>query len=344
MGEVLQSNKRIALFDNLKFVLIACVVVGHFSDVITGESSVARVAFLYIYTFHMPLFIYIFGLFHNNKNTLQKVLKYLTLYVLLSIFIFSVRSLLFDSSVSLNLFSTKAIPWFMFAVAAYELLAYLLRKINKKFLIAAAVVLALFAGYDKSIGDFLIISRIIVYFPFFLLGTITPKEKLVEINKNKINKVIGAAILAAVFILFTVFRNELYVLRPFLTGRNSYGGDFAESGILIRALCYIISAVMSWALIAVIPASHLGFITKTGQKTLQIYFWHRPILYVLEFFGFDGFCLTFTGALGNMGGLALYYAAAIAVTFICALKIFSFPTKHIMNANLLSSNNKTELQ
>lgn len=53
-------ENRIALWDNLKFFLVTCVVVGHFADQFTDVSIIYDSIFLFIYSFHIPLFIYLF--------------------------------------------------------------------------------------------------------------------------------------------------------------------------------------------------------------------------------------------------------------------------------------------
>ena len=66
-------KNRIFLWDNLKFFLICCVVVGHFADQYTDVSNAYGSIFLFIYSFHMPLFIFISGLFYNDKNLIKKL-------------------------------------------------------------------------------------------------------------------------------------------------------------------------------------------------------------------------------------------------------------------------------
>ena len=50
-------GNRIALWDNLKFFLVTCVVIGHFADRFTDASNIYDSIFLFIYSFHIPLFI-----------------------------------------------------------------------------------------------------------------------------------------------------------------------------------------------------------------------------------------------------------------------------------------------
>lgn len=67
-GMLNRTNDHIALWDNLKFLLILLVVVGHFADFFTAESNSFRALFLFIYSFHMPMFFFISGLFFSEKK------------------------------------------------------------------------------------------------------------------------------------------------------------------------------------------------------------------------------------------------------------------------------------
>lgn len=66
-------RERIALWDNLKFILITAVVIGHFADFVVDRSDTCKSIYLFIYAFHMPLFIFISGLFHTDRNVVKKV-------------------------------------------------------------------------------------------------------------------------------------------------------------------------------------------------------------------------------------------------------------------------------
>ncbi len=67
---------RIMLWDNLKFILITLVVVGHFSERFASTSDICKSIFLFIYAFHMPLFLFISGMFHKDTDIPKKILFY----------------------------------------------------------------------------------------------------------------------------------------------------------------------------------------------------------------------------------------------------------------------------
>src|SRR4051812_17242655 len=100
------SNSRDHYFDNAKFILILLVVVGHTIEPLIGKSPSLKSIYMFLYFFHMPLFIFISGYFSKNlssgdyaKKVISKLLiPYLifeTAYSLFDYFIFKREELLF---------------------------------------------------------------------------------------------------------------------------------------------------------------------------------------------------------------------------------------------------------
>ena len=145
-------SNRIALWDNLKFILITLVVAGHFADEIMDYSSIYSSIFLFIYAFHMPLFIFISGYFHSDRNTMKKLLFYISLGFSYKIISFLVDRINGYSQYTFNLLFDGGLSWFMFVLAIYTFALFLLRDQNKKFILISSIILACFVGYDKSIG------------------------------------------------------------------------------------------------------------------------------------------------------------------------------------------------
>ena len=57
-----QRRTRIALFDNIKGLLIILVVAGHMMQPIHNDNPTLSTTFDIIYLFHMPLFVFMSGL------------------------------------------------------------------------------------------------------------------------------------------------------------------------------------------------------------------------------------------------------------------------------------------
>ena len=67
-----KSFKRDPFFDNVKILLMLLVVFGHI--VPPGQGKICLASFEWVYSFHMPLFVFISGYFTNVENR-DKVFK-----------------------------------------------------------------------------------------------------------------------------------------------------------------------------------------------------------------------------------------------------------------------------
>ena len=320
-------NKRIALWDNLKFILIFFVVIGHFSEqLIQGGTQAApyRAIFIFIYAFHMPLFFFVSGLFHKNKDIARKVCAFIGIGMLYKIVIYIVQRLT-TGAASFHLLEEGGTPWFMFVLAVFILLTYLLQHLDSRVVLVTAVLLGCFAGYDASLGDFLCLSRIVVFFPFYFAGTMVNRGELEKLTEKKWVKVIGWVILIAWALVCIAALSKVYLLRPLLTGKNAYCKVDLPYVVLFRVLCYILSALLGFAWIAVMPRKQIPLLTDIGCRTMQIYFWHRPVLYLLVNLGLAG--VMFASPMGQV----LWLLMGAAIVLLLAWKPLRYPTDLFLN-------------
>lgn len=317
------QKKRIALWDNVKFLLMITVVVGHFINCDLDSSHLFRSAYIFIWSFHMPLFIFISGMFHKNKNVKEKAVSYFSIYAVLKI-LYLVLNMILHRKLKFELFTESGLPWFLFASAVFVIITYWLRDFDKKYIFVIAILLGLFSGYDKNIGDFLMLSRIIVFYPFYLLGTMVNKEKIELLSKKVYVKVLAGAVILAWSLICFFMTEKIYIIKPLLSGRNPFGKAIVEYGFLYRAGTYILAAVIGLCFILITPTFNLGKITVFGQRTLQVYFWHDLLI---KFAFYSGIY----GIFAASGYLKLTWALlGIPLTFILSLSIFKYPVNYLM--------------
>ena len=314
-------SNRIALWDNLKFILITLVVAGHFADQLTDYSAIYSSIYLFIYAFHMPLFIFISGYFHSDRNTTKKVLFYTSLGFLYKIVSFLIDRLNGDSQYIFNLLADSGLAWFMFVLAIYTFVLFLLKDQNKKFILIGSIILACFAGYDKSIGDFLYLSRAIIFFPFYILGTMMKSFDILEFKrKYPLLKVFALLIFVTWVILCITKVDTLYGLRYMFSGRQPFPDGIISFGPIVRLACYIISAVLGISLILLTTSKKIKWISDFGKNTINVYFWHLNLFYIFKsFIDFNSIYSSFSF------GFIVYTIATITVTVILSTKIFNFP-------------------
>lgn len=323
MSEI-KNNRRLYIFDNIKFILMALVVVGHFADIGVSISEGYRSLYVFIYSFHMPLFLYISGLFHKNTKILRKIVTFVSVGYLSKLVIFLSRRILFNAG-TFDFFGDGGLPWFMFVLAMFVGVSYLLRNVDKKIIVGITVILALIGGYFTWIGDFLYISRFLVFYPFYVLGMMTPKIVLINLNKMKAAKIISAVVLVVWFVICFTQIDTIYPLRYLFTGRNSFVivEEFKVWGFFWRIVCYLITIVVSLAVICVSPRGNIRFITEFGKNTLQVYFWQTTVLLILRRLDIHVLLIK------NPVGIYVWLLLGLGVAFLLSTKYFSFPTKQV---------------
>ncbi len=323
------EQKRIYLFDNVKFVLITLVVIGHFIDYsrLAFIDGSFKSVFIFIYTFHMPAFIFISGLFYKSRDIASKFAAYLSIGMLMKIILYF-TALIRNGTAVMNLVNIGGVSWYMFAVAAFTVLTYALRNVDRKFLLVMAVIVACFAGYCDEIGDKFAVSRIIAFYPFYLAGTMTDSKRLVELAEKKRIKALSAAVITVWAVLCIACTKTVFIIKPLVTGRNPFSvlqGGCAPYGGALRLLCYAVSGVLVFSVICLMPSKKIPVISTLGTKTLQIYFWHVPIIYFLTDIPFIKYLIA-TGTATRWAFVLL----GIPLTFILALKPFEYPSTLVL--------------
>ena len=332
------QNRRIYLFDNVKTLAIIFVVVGHainFLALTPKGNDLEKSLFVFIYSFHMPLFIFISGLFLKPMDTETKFprgkfVSFLLIGIVLRAFTSIMRLFLGEKAVYsvLDIYDTYA--WFMGAMAVFILLTWLLRSFDKRIILSASVLAGCLAGFDKSLGDTLALMRIVVFFPVFLIGHYLTPEQILKLASVKWLKIIAALIIVSFIALCLTDLTFVTRFRIMFTGRNRFSAlkDVPYSYLVFyRVAAYIISSLLGLSVICLVPNKRLGFLTSLGGKTLQIYFWHKMFLITFEHFKIYEKIQVRTG---DTAATVIYILIAVGVAFLCSIPIFSFPTKQLL--------------
>lgn len=334
--KVIGKANRIDLFDNLKAVLIVTVVIGHFIGAYTGQSHILKTIWIYIYSFHMPLFLFVSGLMHkeyktDDKLNRAKVCSFLICAYIMKILLGFESMVIGGSTMKFSLLSEKGIPWFLIALAVYEIIVYFSRDLKPSVILAIAVLLSIFISYDKEIGHYLILSRLVVFAPFYLLGYYMKPASVVEIAKKKYIKLLSLGIVVAFFVFCFIKTNWIYNYQLLFTGTHSFDSlskVLPNANYLSRIFVMLVSFVMSFAVLMLIPNRNLGKVTQIGRKTLQIYFWHNFVRDLLNCFSvYKLLCNTLSHPVGNV----VYVLLAVLLVVILSMPLFAHPTKEIFN-------------
>src|SRR5690606_41893719 len=88
MGQIhkgLKTLERNAYFDNAKLLLIFLVVFGHAIQPFTSKNRIIDALYIWIYTFHMPAFIFLAGFFVKWLWNLEYVLRLMIRLIVISV-------------------------------------------------------------------------------------------------------------------------------------------------------------------------------------------------------------------------------------------------------------------
>lgn len=329
---LLKDKKRTLYWDNVKFFLILLVVIGHFCDSLTNMGTAYQGIYIFIYSFHMPMFLCVSGLFtkydDRHKLRIDKIVFYFILGYIFKILIHIILSVA-GTSPDWSWLRTNIAPWYLFVLGGYLLTAYCVRKLNPYLVMTISIAISLAAGYFSFIDDFLTISKFIVFFPFFYLGfCLKPDDVLIFLNKKAV-RVIGFVILI-VFAACCVFLTDyVYAMRPVYAAWHDYSQFplLPKYGLLIRVFQYISSFAIMFGVASIIPRKSLGYITDSGKRTLAIYFWHYLIIKPIGSFGYGHLFINKFGT----HGIIIWFISAIFLTLVLGLPIFTKPLSILQN-------------
>lgn len=272
------TNNR-HFIDNIKVVLIFLVVFGHLIERYIESSNVLMGIYIFIYIFHMPLFIYISGYLSKNLNKSKKAFfkNLLIPYILLNI-IWYILAYIYTGEVDLPIIRPGWTLWFLLSLFFWRITLKYIIKI--KYILPISFILGILIGFISN-GSILSFSRTIVFLPFFLLGYYTDINNVKKIF-NKVNfGVCILGILLFIIISFFISNKEILDYR-FLYGSHSYKelGMNIYIGIICRILLYISSIILSLFVVYIIPKNKT-FFTHIGKSTMYVYVFHTYIVLLI---------------------------------------------------------------
>lgn len=319
----LKTQNRNYLIDNSKGLLIFLVVLGHSLEFIRKDYEVARLLYVFIYEFHMPVFVFISGYLSKNveKGRRNAVRNFLTPFLLFNI-IWNLITLVgplflrgefteLPSEQAFSFFTPGWALWYIFSMFLWKILLPDLLKFKNIFILS--VIAGIFVKLSGEFGSYMALSRTITFAPFFLAGYYSSEEKLKRFRKftrfNILNKVPSILILIIGVLIALIFVNYSNIADEFFWADRSYSNFNIEifTGILLYIAVYIIGFAFVYVFINLMPENQT-FLSKIGKNTLSVYFLHTY---------FIGSILGLTSLMSsNLGKLLALIVGSLIVTFI----------------------------
>lgn len=299
--------ERNAYFDNAKVILIFLVVFGHAVQPFTAESDGINTLYVWIYTFHMPAFIFIAGFFAKGSGNFRYILRLLKKFLIPYLIFQSIYTgyyFLIGKSNWLtdHIFYPHWSLWFLVSLFCWHLLLIVYRHMPFYIGIPVALLIGIIIGYFDHIEHTFSLSRTFVFFPFFLLGY-SLKEKHIMALKRTVFKRISLLTLfgAAIAIYYLPDFNYGWLLAS--KSYSSLGLDYF--GGVARLTVYSTSFIMAASVFVWIPERRMN-ITVLGERTLYVYLLHGFIIQL-----FRQYPLLEANNLFDIVGIAIISAAIV---------------------------------
>lgn len=279
MQSVKKTESRDYSFDNIRAMLIICVVCAHLLE-IRSPFPFGGELYRVIYSFHMPVFLFICGWFARFDRTKLLCGLFFPYLILQTAYIFFQRWL-YVKDVALQFTTPYWLLWFLLALFLYHLLLPLYDVDSSKKRLAVwifVLILSVVVGYDSTVGYNMTLSRLIVFQPWFLLGFYARRTKIRPLSvTGKVVIAFSLAVCIAILCRSSISNSMLY-------GSYSYAQLQYHAGI--RA--FLVFMAMLWILIFYfvfrpLVNAPIPLLTTLGQNTLPVYILHG---FIVKYIGY----------------------------------------------------------
>ncbi len=314
-------SSRVALFDNIKGILMLLVVFGHIMHPVHNTNPALSACFDVIYLFHMPLFVLVSGLFakgayRNGKLNVNRIIGFLVLGFIYQLALAFINGARFTPA---RICAFTSAPWYLISMAYWYALTPILTRLGAVRGMAASLALSLLWGMADLSTGFLAISRTAAFLPCFALGYYLEPATLERVRTKPICTI--AVVLSAGFVLARILNEHAYAwFFPMVYGDNPYAVTLL-AGMAQKLTAFAVGAICSLAVLKLTPAN-ASWLTTLGRRTLQVYVLHRLIRAWLTFH-----TPLYDWAVMNdpVWGTLVALVITLAVTALCAIPIFEKP-------------------
>src|SRR5690625_1166770 len=286
----------------------------------TTTSKFMSMLYKWIYTFHMPAFIFLAGFFAKGiltKEYFINLIKRLFFpYIVFQSIYTMYYYLIGKTNWQTHLFYPHWSLWFLLSLLSWHLLLYLFKRLPPVIGLLLSLQIGLTVGYIGDIGHMYSLSRTFVFFPFFLLGYWITKEHMMVLKRNSV-KILSLVIVAVIGL-------GIYLAPDFNSGWLLASKSYDQLGLpylggFARLFVYFTSTLMGLSFLAWVPRTRYSW-TVLGERTLYVYLLHGFFIQLFrewELFNVQGF---FDGV-----GIALLSALIVWLLSSQPVRMFSQP-------------------
>lgn len=307
------SNGRDNYIDSLKGVLIFFVVYGHILLVNFPYGSINCTIKNFIFLFHMPLFIFISGMFSKvkEKKYIYGLIRLLETYLVFQ-FIHYIIPLPYNYGV-LSFFNYLVFPtwtmWYLLSLIFWRLMVLCLRHYMRGkvyIMIAISLLISLIGGFIPVNSQFSL-QRTMCFLPFFIIGYYM-NPSMVKLYLKRIPYTLAIAIPLLILVcLYFIVRGDLGSITA--GSSNYYIENHALIAMVKRIVFFVCAFLLSISIMRMTPSNR--YLSGIGKVSLFIYIMHTFIATII-FYIFNHF--TFV-----IGSPIIILITSIAITYLLAL-------------------------
>lgn len=239
--------------DYLKYLLIGLVVMGHFINPYQYTKGLGGL-YLWIYTFHMPLFVFISGHFSRHINNYRRK----SIDTLLWPFVvFQLLNILYTAIIPLeplkeNVFYPYHQNWYLIALFWWRCFIPYRQYFKRWLVIALAFLFSLSIGFIPEWGGFLGLYKTAYFLPFFVLGAYCEDlTKLVE--RMMQHKALWTGVfIVSVLAVFAMSLNEVVLYKMNYAFKANFGYNGEWQNLMLRVGAMMASLVMCATVLLVV--------------------------------------------------------------------------------------------
>ncbi|WP_266031236.1 acyltransferase family protein [Brucella intermedia] len=292
--------------DALKGAAILLVVIGHALEGLLA-SQFNYYLYSVIYSFHMPLFVFLAGL-HAKSSLTERDASNIVKRIVLPFIVFQVAYTQYVHFVPGWVYGPLQpywILWFLVSLFAWRLLLPVFASPTG---LMVAAVMGIAAGSFPQIGGDFSLSRTFYFFPFFIFGSIYGFDLLQSIDRHR---KWAWCWLAAAIVGVTVWTH--YGLNPItLRGSEPYltYRAFKNEPEMGRALVWLVALMGIVGFCAIVPRKSKP-LEYLGKNVFAIYLFHGFLI-----MAFKNYLAPMVGS--GMAGLLIVLVGTVGICFALA--------------------------
>ncbi len=283
MTQVTPVKQRIAFLDNARYWLMLVVVIAHTITTVRSVSEFANGLYIWIYTFHMPVFILISGYTSRNysgtpaqmrRTVTSLLLPYLLVETTLQMLMRHYRG----APDPLAILTPYWLGWFIIALFMWRIATPFFRIL--RYPILTSIGISLLVGLIE-VPNVLALPKVLTLFPFYIVGMHLTMEHFEKLRHTWV-RVSAVALLILTFIGTQLWSTSFKA--SWLLWKHRYDESPLSvgplEGIAIRAGLLALSFLMVAAILALIPWRKM-WTTELGSRTVYTYLLHGYVILIL---------------------------------------------------------------